>query len=86
MSEASTVAGAMAGLASRPSWILLDLMLPDGCGSDVLRKVRAERLDIKVCVVTGCGPALLDEVRTLGAEEVLTKPLNVDLLLATLAK
>ena len=29
--EAATVAEAMHGLLERPDWILLDLMLPDGC-------------------------------------------------------
>src|SRR6266498_40043 len=39
VSEAGTVAEAMRGLAAQPRWILLDLMLPDGCGINVLRRV-----------------------------------------------
>src|SRR4051794_18766469 len=30
VSEAGTIAEAVAGLAARPDWVLLDLMLPDG--------------------------------------------------------
>src|SRR5687768_15749687 len=54
VSEAATVAEAMACLAARtPAWMLLDLMLPDGCGSEVLRKVRKNRLPTKTCIITG---------------------------------
>src|SRR5438552_15695795 len=38
VSEAANVADALAELAGEPEWILLDLMLPDGSGIDVLRK------------------------------------------------
>src|SRR5580765_5623612 len=43
VSEAGTVDQAILALAQRPRWILLDLMLPDGSGIDVLRKVTSER-------------------------------------------
>ena len=39
-----TVAGGLALLDLKPEAIVLDLMLPDGDGLDVLRKVRSERL------------------------------------------
>src|SRR5690348_17968305 len=35
--EAGTVAEAMAALGAKPGWVLLDLLLPDGCGIDVLK-------------------------------------------------
>lgn len=59
-------------------------MLPDGSGLDVLRRVKADGLPTRVCVVTGCGPAMLDAARDLGAEHVLTKPLDVERLVALL--
>ena len=83
--EAGTVAEGMAALAQRPDWVLLDLMLPDGCGSEVLRKVRDDGGACRVCVITGCGPEKLEEVRALGPELVLKKPLDVERLLAALA-
>ena len=85
VTEAGSVADAMAGLAQRPDWVLLDLMLPDGCGSEVLEKVHADRLMTRVCVVTGCAPAKLEEVRLLGPDHVLIEPLDVAQLMVVLA-
>jgi DNA-binding response OmpR family regulator len=84
VTEAGTVAEAMGALAQRPDWVLLDLMLPDGCGTDVLRKLRAEGPPSKVCVITGCGPQKLEEVRVLRPDLILKKPLDVEGLLAAL--
>ena len=86
VSEAATVAAAMEDLersaAAPPQWVLLDLMLPDGCGISVLRHLRAARLPSTVCVITGCGnSAVLAEARRAGAEHTFAKPLNVDELL-----
>lgn len=82
--DAGTVADALAALARRPDWVLLDLMLPDGCGSQVLEQVVADKLPCKVCVITGCGPDRLERVRALGPHDVLSKPLDVGRLLALL--
>ena len=89
VSEAGTVAEALGRLvpappAPPPDWVLLDLMLPDGSGRDVLRRVLADNIATRVCVVTGCGPVMLDEVRALGIRHVFTKPLDVDGLLRVL--
>jgi DNA-binding response OmpR family regulator len=81
VSEAATIAEAMAALVDPPAWILLDLMLPDGCGIEVLKSVRGDRLRCKVCVITGCGAELLEEARTAGAEHAFTKPLDVERLM-----
>lgn len=56
--------------------ILLDLMLPDGDGRDVLQAVRARNSDVPVVVLTALGEiddkvALLD----LGADDYLVKPI-----------
>ena len=75
----------MTGLAQRPDWVLLDLMLPDGCGSEVLKKVNADRLATRVCVVTGCAPSKLEEVLRLSPAHVLIKPVDVSQLLGVLA-
>ena len=84
VTEAGTVAEAMGALAQRPDWVLLDLMLPDGCGTEVLRKLRAEGPPSRVCVITGCGPQKLEEVRVLRPDLILKKPLDVEGLLAAL--
>jgi DNA-binding response OmpR family regulator len=83
--EAGTLADAMQGLHPEPpDWILLDLMLPDGCGTQLLRKMRADHIRSKTCVITGCASELLNEARRAGAEHVFTKPLNVDGLMKVL--
>ena len=84
MSEAATVAEAMSALVRRPQWILLDLLLPDGCGVGVLRAVKDGGLPCAVCVITGCGPAMLDAVRALEPEHVMSKPVDVERLMGLL--
>jgi DNA-binding response OmpR family regulator len=84
--EAATVAEALRKLAERrPEWVLLDLMLPDGFGTEVQRAIRAAAEEgetpPRVCVITGCGADLVTEARLLGAEQVFTKPLDVERLL-----
>ena len=93
VSEAATLADAMRGAlgdddeqvgddpGGPPEWILLDLMLPDGVGTDLLRRVRADGIASKVCVITGCGAGMLGEVEALGPDHIFTKPLDVDRLL-----
>jgi DNA-binding response OmpR family regulator len=84
VSEAASVAEALARVEQSPPprWVLLDLMLPDGCGISVLRKLRDARVSCTVCVITGCDDALLlGEARRAGAEHTFTKPLDVEGLL-----
>jgi two-component system, chemotaxis family, chemotaxis protein CheY len=86
VSEAATLAEAYREVdMHRPEWILLDLMLPDGCGTDLLRRVRAGSISGRVCVITGCAASMLAEVRALEPEHIFTKPLDVDGLLLALA-
>ena len=82
VSEAATVADAMSGISHPPppNWILLDLMLPDGCGLDVLKRVQAQHLGSRTCIITGCAGELLHEARNAGAEHTFVKPLDVEQL------
>ena len=80
VSESATLADAARDLADQPDWILLDLMLPDGSGIELIKKIRAERLTSRVCIITGCGPEMIQQARAAGAEHALTKPLDVDRL------
>jgi CheY-like chemotaxis protein len=50
---AANVQEALARLADSPNCLILDLMLPDGNGSEVLAQVRKQRLPIQVVVTTG---------------------------------
>jgi DNA-binding response OmpR family regulator len=74
---AQTVAEAMESLDPPPHCILLDLMLPDGGGEDVLRKVRDEELPTKVAVVTGTSdPVRLAMVKGMDPDALFQKPLD----------
>lgn len=83
--EAGTVEEALGRLADRPDWVLLDLMLPDGSGCAVLENVNAQRIGSKVCVISGAGPHMIGEARSLGVRHVLPKPLNLPRLMDILA-
>jgi two-component system OmpR family response regulator len=63
------------GTAYEFDLILLDLVLPDGSGLDVLKRVRAVRPDVPVIVVSALGE--VDDKVTLldaGADDYLVKP------------
>jgi DNA-binding response OmpR family regulator len=52
VSIASTLAEGLAGLATMPALVVLDLMLPDGSGLEVLEAIRRGNLRSKVAVVS----------------------------------
>jgi two-component system alkaline phosphatase synthesis response regulator PhoP len=76
------VAGSLADayrLLDEPyDWVVLDLMLPDGDGLDVLRKIRREGLPIRVAITTGSSDDdLLADVILLQPELFLSKPIDL---------
>lgn len=76
---ASTIAEGLALLDSGPDCVIVDLMLPDGEGEMVLRRVRDGRLRTRVVVTTATADeARLERVRRLGADAILRKPIDVD--------
>jgi DNA-binding response OmpR family regulator len=64
-----------------PGAVLLDLMLPDGNGMEVLRQVRAQRLPLRVAILTGADLPMIEEARQLGPDAVFTKPVDAGQLL-----
>jgi DNA-binding response OmpR family regulator len=63
-------------------WMILDLMLPDGDGEFVLRKVRRTRLPMRVAVCTGTeSPQRLAAVSSLRPDLLLRKPIDMGALL-----
>jgi DNA-binding response OmpR family regulator len=86
VSEAGTRAEAIAALDAEPQWILLDLMLPDGCGIGVIREVRARKLASNICIMTGCDSDLLIEAHAAGAQHTFVKPLNVERLIKVMTE
>ena len=69
----------------QPGIVILDLGLPDMNGIKVLRHIRQKKLPMQVMILTA-RDAIDDKVAGLdaGADDYLTKPFNVDELLARL--
>lgn len=79
--SARTLKEAFAKLGWNPSFVILDLMLPDGNGIELLRRIKAEDLPIRVAITTGMDePTFLAEVAALGPQVFLRKPIDLRLL------
>ena len=79
----------MMAMRKPPDAILLDIGMPGGTGMQVLQRLKASTKTsmIPVVVLTGSTePDLPDRVRTLGAAEFLSKPVDPPTLLSTLQR
>jgi two-component system response regulator QseB len=82
----STIADADAALAGTPyDAALLDLMLPDGSGLNLLKRIRMRRDDVPVLLLTA-RDSVADRVAglDLGADDYLGKPFDLDEVAARL--
>ncbi|HEY4144420.1 response regulator transcription factor [Pinirhizobacter sp.] len=68
-----------------PDILILDVGLPDGDGFEVARRLHADMDDVGIVMLTGRS-GKVDHVRGLveGADAYLSKPVDVDLLVATI--
>jgi CheY-like chemotaxis protein len=74
---AASLGEARAKLEPTPDCLVLDLMLPDGDGEDLLRSVRASGLPTRVVVTTATNdPARLGAATALGPDALLRKPID----------
>lgn len=77
-----SVAEGIARTANRHDVVILDLMLPDGDGIDVLAAIRAANPSTRVVVTTGMSdPDRLAAVAALQPDLVLLKPIQINHLL-----
>ncbi|PFG15663.1 two-component system OmpR family response regulator [Propionicimonas paludicola] len=87
--EVSTAASGLAAVKAareiRPDAIVLDMMLPDFDGLEVMRRVRAEQPDVPVIFLTA-RDALDDRIGglTAGGDDYVTKPFSLEELVARL--
>lgn len=90
--EGWQVATASSGLSAvqaarehRPDVIVLDMMLPDFDGLEVMRRIRADQPDVPVIFLTA-KDAVDDRVRglTAGGDDYVTKPFSLEELVARL--
>ena len=83
----TTVADALTRLTPEVAHVVLDLMLPDGAGEAVLRKIRDRALPASVWITTGINDTVrLERVQELHPQAILRKPIDVDRLLRGLAE
>lgn len=82
---AKTVADALRLIAEPPDCLVLDIMLPDGEGTAVLRHVRQFNLPTRVIVTTGVAdPQILATISDLKPDAFLRKPIAVGELIRLL--
>src|SRR5262245_34074573 len=79
---ATTLKEGLKKLKQRPQQLILEVMLPDGKGTAILRRIREKKLPIRVAVVTESrDEKLLDEVLAHHPDAVYTKPMALSDLL-----
>jgi DNA-binding NarL/FixJ family response regulator len=88
VAEAGSLAEARREAADKAEEIdlaVVDLLLPDGVGTELIRDLRADGSEVPVLVLTAArGPGLRAWVRSMGADERISKDASVDEMLAAI--
>lgn len=73
--------------ATRPSMVLIDLMMPRMNGLELIDQLRNDRAfaDIPVVAMSGA-PEMLSRARAAGANDVVPKPVDPSVVVATLRR
>jgi len=76
---AGTVNAGIAALSRIPAVVILDLVLPDGSGVEVLEAIRAAKLRCKVAVVSAStDSATFRRLRAAAPDAIFSKPLDFE--------
>ena len=78
----TTVAEGIKAVEHLPDCLILDLMLPDGNGMEILRHIRQQALPIRVAVLTGADRPMIEDARRLAPDALFTKPVDLTKLLS----
>lgn len=71
----------------KPDLITLDNILPDMLGMDILKTIRAEKLPIKIIMISAVGQlSVVEEAMQAGADAYITKPFTSEKLLEVVKK
>ena len=82
---ANSIRQAIAKLDAEPNCIVLDLMLPDGNGIELLRRVREAGMPVRVAIATGAGDTdLMSDAILLKPDAFFTKPIDATELVSWL--
>ena len=65
-------------LAGHPKIVILDLILPDGNGIEILRKIRRDQSQAVVLVVSGANDDKLREAIQLKPDAFFGKPIDIE--------
>ena len=62
---------------------ITDLAMPEREGIETIQMIRSEYPEMKIIVISGAGPEMLQVSRKLGATVALHKPVDIETLLQT---
>jgi FixJ family two-component response regulator len=75
------------GIPSSDDWVIVDIGLPDRCGTDVVRELMGLPTPPSILAISGKSRVnLLQQIRELPGLKVLRKPLSIDMLTAAMAQ
>ncbi|MDB5324188.1 MAG: putative Response regulator, CheY-like [Phycisphaerales bacterium] len=73
----ATVAEGMVKLDGQ-HFAIIDMNLPDGVGTHILERIRAENRPIRVAIMSGSADeAIVEEAKRFAPELILSKPINL---------
>jgi CheY-like chemotaxis protein len=83
------IQGWLAAIHTIPDVIILDIQMPGGTGIAVLKQLKSSTKTCQIPVIVLSGsidPEIIPTVKSLGADEFLPKPVNLEDLYRTLSR